>query len=122
MITKTKILYVDDELVNLQLFDINFSKKYEVITASDGFKGLEALINQPDILVVFSDMKMPGLSGIEFISKAKGTFPSKNYYLVTGFEITSEIQNALENGLILKYFRKPFSVEELESVIEESIK
>ena len=118
MTSKTKILYVDDEPINLRLFEINFSKKYEVHSASDGYQGLELLATNPEILAVISDMKMPGMSGLEFIRKAKERFPSKKYYILTGFEITPEIKAAIDNGLILKYFRKPFDPKEVEKTIE----
>jgi two-component system, response regulator, stage 0 sporulation protein F len=116
-----KILYVDDEIINLQLFEINFSKKYEVLTAEDGIKGLEVLTNNPDVLVVVSDMKMPNMNGIEFIKQAKERHPTIKFYILTGFEITQEIQEAIKLKLILKYFRKPFNMKEIDYAITEAI-
>lgn len=107
---KTKILYVDDEPINLELFKINFEKKFEVFIANDAFQGLELLEKEKDILVVISDMKMPKMNGIEFIKKAKELYPDKKYYILTGYEINAEIQDALNSGLILRYFSKPFNV------------
>ena len=75
---RVKILYVDDEIINLQLFEINFSKNYNVIIADNGFSGLEILENNPDISVVISDMKMPNMNGLEFIKKAKSSNPLLN--------------------------------------------
>mgnify|MGYP000680201471 FL=1 len=59
MDTEPKILYVDDEPINLQLFEIVFSKKYKVYTASDGFEGLDVLDQENGISVIFTDMKCP---------------------------------------------------------------
>jgi len=120
MSTKAKILYVDDEPLNLHLFKINFSKKYEVYTAPDGFDGLNILEKQPDIWVIISDLKMPEMNGLEFVSKARVNHPSKMYYILTGFDITPELQTSLENGVILKYFKKPFNLKEIESAIESA--
>jgi two-component system response regulator (stage 0 sporulation protein F) len=122
MDTKLKVLYLDDELINRELFKINFSKKYDVYTAVNGFDGLDLLENQPEISVIISDMKMPGMNGIEFIKKAKEKFPAKRFYILTGFEITPEINLALKSGLILKYFRKPFNSKEIEAIIENKLK
>lgn len=116
-----KILYVDDEQINLKLFEINFSEKYDVLIADNGIKGLEMLEDNPDVLVVISDMKMPKMNGLEFIKKAKEKYLDIKFYILTGFEITDEIQNALNNGLIIKYFRKPFDLNEIESSINEVI-
>ena len=118
---RIKILYVDDEPINLQLFEINFSDNYQVLIADNGFSGLDVLDKNPDILIVISDMKMPNMNGLEFITKAKNNFPDKRFYLLTGFEITEEIKAALETGLILKYFRKPYSKNEIERAIKEVI-
>ena len=121
MSSKSKILYVDDEIINLQLFEINFSDKYHVLKAESGIQGLEVLENNQNILVVISDMKMPIMNGIEFITKAKEKFPDIKFYILTGFEITEEIQVALKKKLILKYFRKPFDMDEINSSLEEAI-
>ncbi|MCG8699836.1 MAG: response regulator [Bacteroidales bacterium] len=119
---KIEILYIDDEPVNLMLFKVNFDKKYSVYTAESGFSGLDILDKKPDILVVISDMKMPGMNGIEFIKKAKKLYPNKKFYILTGYEITSEIRVALDSGLILKYFSKPFDINDIDSALEDAIK
>jgi two-component system, response regulator, stage 0 sporulation protein F len=113
------LLYVDDEPLNLTLFEINFQKKYRVRTALSGEKGLDILRIEPSIAVVITDMKMPGMNGIEFIRKAKESFPEIVFFILTGYEITGEIIQALEEKLIHKYFKKPFLMKELETAILE---
>lgn len=112
-----KILYIDDEPVNVQLFEMNFSRKYSVITGYDGFEGLNLLENNPDISVIISDMKMPNMNGIEFITNAKKMFPNKKYFILTGYDITDEIQTAINTGLIIRYFKKPFNMKEINLAI-----
>jgi len=118
---KTSILYVDDELINLQIFEINFRNDYTVLTAESGYEGLKTLKINPDVRLVISDMKMPGMNGIEFIKKAKEEFPNVLFYILTGFEITTEIQQSLNTGLILKYFRKPFNTKEIVLAITKTL-
>ena len=122
MSAKIKILYVDDEPLNLQLFEINFSQKYEVFTAPNGFKALDILEKESAITIVISDMKMPGMNGLEFINKAREKFPEKKYYILTGFDITDEIQKSIEAGIIIKYFRKPFNMNEIETAMSDALK
>ena len=114
---KPVILYVDDEPLNRQIFQVLFRNKYDIITAADGDSGLIFLDNYPDTLIVISDMRMPKMTGIEFINKAKVKYPDKEYYILTGFDITPEIQEALKNGLINKYFSKPINVKEIETAM-----
>jgi two-component system, response regulator, stage 0 sporulation protein F len=116
-----KILYVDDEPINLMLFKVNFKKKFTVLTADSGLAGLEQLKSNTDIRVVISDMKMPGMNGIEFIRIAKKEFPVISFFILTGFEITDEISAALNEKLIHKYFRKPFNIKDIETSIGEAI-
>ena len=118
---KVKILYVDDEWINVRLFSINFSEKYEVLLANDGEEGLEVLKENPDTGVIISDMKMPKMNGIEFINKAKEIFPQKDFFILTGFEITEEIKNALDTGLIREYFQKPLQMKEIVNAINSAI-
>jgi len=115
----TRVLYVDDEPLNLMLFKANFKNKFNVLIADSGYKGLELLKDNPNTSVVISDMKMPGINGLEFIRLAKKEYPSISFYILTGFDITDEISQAIEEGLIHKYFRKPFNIKEIESAIFE---
>ena len=116
-----KILYVDDEPMNLEIFKINFMDNYEVLTAGNGRDGLRILDENPEIIVVFSDMRMPVMTGVEFIKKAKERFPDTPFFILTGFEINSEIQGAIDTGLVSKYFSKPFNVSEINAVIIDAI-
>lgn len=113
MNSETKLLYVDDEPINLMLFEMSFKRFYRIIKASSGLEGLEILKENPDIRITISDMKMPGMNGIEFITSARETYPSICYYILTGFDITDEIAEALERKVVLKYFRKPFNVTDI---------
>jgi DNA-binding NtrC family response regulator len=73
------------------------------------------------ICVVVSDMKMPGMNGIEFIKTAKSNFPDLCYFILTGFDITEEISAAIKEKLIIKYFRKPFDINEIRNTINKSL-
>jgi len=103
------------------LFQSVFKSKYKVLTAESGSSGLEVLQENGNIDVVISDMKMPGMNGIEFINKARKLFPDIYYFILTGFDITPEIQKSLDTGLVCKCFRKPLNTKEIEESIKEKI-
>lgn len=117
---KKTILYVDDESLNLLLFKMNFEKNYHVITCESGTEGLNILRNNEGIDIVISDMKMPRMNGVEFISQAHAIASHLRYYILTGFEISDEIQSALDSGQIRRYFQKPFNVNEIICEIEDN--
>jgi response regulator RpfG family c-di-GMP phosphodiesterase len=56
---KITVLYVDDEMINLELFQMTFKNTFEILTAESGKAGLEIMQNYSKIQVVISDMKMP---------------------------------------------------------------
>lgn len=118
---KTTILYVDDEPTNLILFEANFENKYNIITAESGDEGLDKLEHNPLVEVVISDMKMPGMTGVEFIERAKECYPNVSYYILTGFSINDQIQKALDSNLIQRYFGKPFNVSEIDREIQRAL-
>lgn len=120
MENKNRILYVDDEVLNLTVFQLTFKNQYEVITAKNGLEGLQSLDANPDVYAVISDMKMPEMNGIEFIKKANSKYPEKKYFILTGFSITDEIKQALDEGLILEYFQKPFNKALIQSSIDSN--
>jgi len=111
------LLYVDDEKLNRDLFMINFRKHYNVTTAESGFEGLNTLKLNKDISIVISDMKMPGMNGVEFIRKAKSEHQNISFFILTGYDINDEISDAINEKVIKKYFRKPFNYKEIERSI-----
>lgn len=119
MNNKKQILYVEDEEINKFLFKNYFKDKYEVFIACLGQDGLDILDQQPEISVVISDFKMPLMDGIDFIKKAKEKYPDKKYYILTGYEMTDKILEALESGLICKKYTKPTRYEVLEKEINQ---
>lgn len=121
METRPKILYVDDEEINLQIFELYFEDKYEIHTAEDGIQALDILDRHVDINIVVSDMRMPIMNGIEFIEKAKIKYPNVNYFILSGYELNQELRDALERNLISNYFKKPLDVDEIELAFSNAV-
>jgi len=118
---KITVLYVDDEPINLKIFELSFKNRFIIHTAISGFEGMGILKSNSDISVVVSDMRMPKMDGLEFIAMAKREFPNIIFFILTGYDITEQIADALNNKLINKYFRKPFNFKEIESSIVEAL-
>lgn len=101
------VLYVDDEPINLKLFVILFRSTYKIITAQSGNEALALLESNSQINLVITDMKMPGMNGLEFVKAARNKYNGIPFFLLSGYGLTPEIENALEEQLIDGYFQKP---------------
>lgn len=115
------VLYVDDEKFNLLVFKHSVSKNVNVLTALSADEGLELLDKNKGIQAVVSDMRMPFINGVDFIRMAKEKYPTINYYILTGFDINEEIDQALNDKLIIKYFNKPFDISKIEEEIRANL-
>lgn len=118
----SKVLYVDDEFINLDLLRLTFLNEFEIITAESGREGLQILDDNPEIKVVISDLKMPGMSGLEFIREIKKRFPEKVCMLLTGFMESEVMLEGFNQELLFRYLMKPFKKDELKRTILEALK
>lgn len=118
---KTKILYIDDEDINLRIFKINLGTRFDILTCNSGSCGLKLLEQHTDIPVVVTDMRMPNMNGSDFIRSAKLLHPSIAFFILSGHDITDEINHLIELGMVKKYFRKPFNLKGIGNDIEATI-
>ena len=110
-----KVLVVDDDPVVGRSFDRVLSGKgYAVITARDGEEALNKLRNEA-YDVVFTDIKMPGMSGLEVAERVKASQPWLPVVIVTGFGSEAHEARAKATG-VSGFLNKPLSPE----MIEES--
>lgn len=112
-----KILFVDDEKINLMLFKVNFRKRFEVFTAENAKEALLTLEQNSDIKTIITDMKMPSIDGLELAQLINSKFQNKTIYLLTGFGQLPEIEQAINKGIIKGYFGKPLNFKEFEATI-----
>lgn len=115
MSTKLKVLVIDDDAVVGRSFDRVLSDKgYEVSTAMNGEQALETMENK-NFDVVFTDIKMPGMDGLEVTERIKARCPWTPVVVITGYgtqanEVRASVLGA--NGFV----RKPLTPEMIESV------
>lgn len=114
------VLYVDDEPENLRIFELGFRRDFSVLTAAGGEQGL-ALLSQRPIAVVLSDQKMPGLSGVEFLARARELDPKTIRMLITAYGDAATLGSAINEGSIYRYIAKPWQPEELRLAVRRAI-
>jgi signal transduction histidine kinase len=114
------VLYVDDEPENLRIFELGFRRDFEVITAGSGEEGLRVLADRP-VAVVLSDHKMPGMTGVEFLSRARELVPKAIRMLVTAYGDAETLTGAINDGSIYRYLAKPWRPDELRISVKRAI-
>ena len=116
---KGKILVVDDEASIRELFTTVFTEAdYEVIVAEGGTEALQ-ILQVEDIDVIFLDLKLFGMNGIELCRQIRKTKPISIIYAMTGWGPLFEIEECREAGFD-DYFEKPLDMDMLLGLVAES--
>lgn len=113
-------LYVDDDRSNLLVFQAAFGREFKVATVETGERALEFLAEN-DVSVLLSDQRMPGLTGVELLTLAKQRHPDTERFLVTAYSNLDEAIEAVNQGNIRRYLRKPWQAQEVRQAIREGI-
>lgn len=114
-----KILVVDDDVSVLDLFeDFLRSSGYEVQSAENAEQTMEILENE-DIGVIFLDLKLFGMNGIELCRQIRKHSPIPIIYAITGWAALFEIKECREAGFD-DFFTKPIRVETLSRAVEDA--
>jgi CheY-like chemotaxis protein len=114
-----KVLVVDDDPVVAKSFDrVLAGKGYAVITASSGQEALNKLETE-DYDVVFTDIKMPGMSGLEMAEQVKERRPWLPVVIVTGYGSPDNEARAEAAG-VSGFLRKPLSPEMIEGSAQKA--
>ncbi|HEX9619424.1 MAG TPA: sigma-54 dependent transcriptional regulator [Polyangiaceae bacterium] len=114
-----KVLIVDDEAnARAALAEILREEGYGVETAADGFKALGKLETFPADLVL-TDLKMPGMDGVELLQKLRATEGAPEVVVMTAFGAVETAVSAMREGAF-DYLTKPLNTEELLVVLERA--
>ncbi len=114
------ILVVDDDLGMRTALDEALRRKgYRVSVAASGPEAL-SLFNRTRHRLVISDMKMPGMDGVEVLRGIKKMEPATPVLLITAFGTVSKAVEAVKEGA-LDFIQKPFSLEHLEHLVERAL-
>lgn len=118
-----KFLIVDDEKDVEMLFLQKFRKEIrsgniEMIFAFSGREALDILkdTDPPDVVYVFSDINMPGMSGLELLQLIKTNYPHIKVSMISAYGDNDNYQKAIESGA-KEFFTKPIDFNSLKNEI-----
>ncbi|MFC3031593.1 HD domain-containing phosphohydrolase [Pseudoalteromonas fenneropenaei] len=116
-----KVLCLDDEESVLRsLTRVLRGSNLLATTFTDGQSALEALRQTP-FEVIISDMRMPNMSGDEFLEKARAIAPNCQRILLTGYADLNATVNAVNKGGINAYLQKPWQNDQLIQTVKEAV-
>ena len=118
---RTLLLVDDEENIVSALKRLLRRDGYHVVTASNGPQGLQRLAEH-EVDVILSDQRMPGMTGVEFLRRAKELYPDTVRMVLSGYTELTSITDAINEGSIYKFLTKPWDDERLRMHIEEAFK
>jgi adenylate cyclase len=115
------ILFVDDEPNILSALKRLFrGSGFKLLTADSGAAGL-ALLEQEPVDLIISDMRMPGMSGAQFLAHAKQLYPDTVRMLLTGYAEMDATISAINDGGIYHYLQKPWDEKDLLLTVQHAL-
>lgn len=116
-----KILFVDDEPKILDGFKRQLRSKFNFECAVGPEEGLASLMTSSNFAVIVSDMRMPVMDGLQFLSKARTHSPNAVHVMLTGNSDQETAIRAINEGAIFRFITKPCTSETLEGVLRQAI-
>jgi len=114
---RTRVLFVDDEPMVLEGLSNQLYRQFDVVTATSGADGLAIIEAHGPFAVVMSDMKMPKMNGVEFLSRVREMAPESVRILLTGYTDIDNAIAAVNDGQIFRFLTKPCPYETLVSAL-----
>ncbi len=118
---RTLLLVDDEENILSSLRRLLRRDGYTILTATGGLAALELLATHP-VDVIISDQRMPGMTGVEFLRKAKDMHPDSVRLMLSGYSDLQSVTDAINEGAIYKFLSKPWDDAMLRANIEEAFR
>jgi response regulator RpfG family c-di-GMP phosphodiesterase len=116
------VLYVDDDVVNLRVFEANFGKELRVLTCASGEQALELVrAGKHELAVLLADERMPGMTGSELLEQVAVLSPYTHRMVVTAYADMDSVMRAVNRVKVSRYYYKPWVKEELQQALEDAI-
>ncbi len=119
---KPRVMFVDDDQEILASYMRAFRKRYAVEVAAGPEEGLARLAAGAEVAVVVSDLRMPGMDGVEFLGRVRDLRPDAVRVILTGFADIGVAMAAVNKSKVFSFLTKPCPEEDLEEVLAAALR
>lgn len=116
---KRSILYLDDDIACLRVFQETFGNDYEVRIATTPAEAHRLLVVRPADIVI-SDQLMPELKGTEFLRQVAAVYPDSYRVLLTGGVTVGNVVYEVGTGIVHLFVPKPWTEQSIRQMLERS--
>lgn len=117
---KHTLLVVDDEPHVADSIHDLLRRQFRILKARNAAEGLKVLQEQ-EVHVIMTDQRMPKITGVEMLTAIRHKHPQAVRILFTGYLDLDALVQAINQGHIFKFLKKPWQPEELESMVHEAV-
>ena len=114
------VLIVDDEPRVLDALEAVLAAEFRVLRAGQGQDALRRLADEPDVAVILTDQRMPGMSGIELLRQSQERSPDALRIVLTAHTDVDSLMDAINTGQIYHFLPKPWDPHELLLVVRRA--
>lgn len=115
------VLLVDDESCVLNSLTRELRKEpYHLLTAGGAEEGLR-MLRERKVSVILSDMRMPQMSGVEFLTAAAEFSPDSVKMILSGYSDSGLVMSAINTGIVWRYLTKPWQTDDLKIALRNAV-
>lgn len=116
MVSRPVIMVVDDELRSQETLRRVLDEEFDVVTASNALEA-ERLLEGEMVQVILCDQRMPGQTGVEFLSQVRERWPEPVRMIISGFTESEDIIAGVNEAGIYRYITKPWDPDQLLEIV-----
>ncbi len=118
---ETTILIVDDEPRVLDALEAILAAEFRVLRAGHGEEALARLAAEPDVAVIVTDHRMPGMTGVELLRRSQEHTPDAVRIVLTAYTDVDSLMEAINTGRIYHFVPKPWDPNGLLVVVRRAV-
>ncbi|MEU4237438.1 response regulator [Actinoplanes sp. NPDC026619] len=115
------VLLVDDENEILEALALQLRRDHKVLTAASGDDALRVLAETGPVAAVISDLRMPGMDGVELLRRIQLEYPDTTRVLHTAQSDLSVAISAINDGGVYRYLAKPVKTDDLRATVHDAV-